>query len=59
MSDDGAIEWVNANPVTGCTKLRAGCDLSYAEGFVRRVRGVPAHASAAREVQTEAGRVVR
>ena len=28
MSDHSAIEWTNAswNPVTGCTKLSAGCD---------------------------------
>ena len=28
MSDHSTIEWTNAswNPVTGCTKLSAGCD---------------------------------
>ena len=31
------------NPVTGCTKLSAGCDNCYAERFAERFRGVPAH----------------
>ena len=45
MSDHSAIEWTNAswNPVTGCTKLSAGCDLCYAERFAERFRGVPGH----------------
>ena len=36
MSDHSAIEWTNAswNPVTGCTKLSAGCDYCYAVGEV-------------------------
>ena len=45
MSDHSAIEWTNAswNPVTGCTKLSAGCDYCYAERFSERFRGVPGH----------------
>ena len=45
MSDNSAIEWTNAswNPVTGCTKLSAGCDHCYAERFSERFRGVPGH----------------
>lgn len=40
-----AIEWTNAtwNPVTGCTKISAGCDNCYAERFAERFRGVPGH----------------
>ena len=45
MSDHSAIEWTNAswNPVTGCTKLSAGCDHCYAERFAERFRGVAGH----------------
>ena len=45
MSDKSAIEWTNAtwNPVTGCTKISAGCDNCYAERFAERFRGVPDH----------------
>ena len=45
MSDHSAIEWTNAswNPVTGCTKLSAGCDHCYAERFSERFKGVPGH----------------
>ena len=45
MSDHSAIEWTNAswNPVTGCTKLSAGCDHCYAERFAERFRGVVGH----------------
>ena len=45
MSDNSAIEWTNAswNPVTGCTKLSAGCDHCYAERFSERFRDVPGH----------------
>ncbi len=40
-----AIEWTNAtwNPVTGCTKISAGCDNCYAERFAERFRGVAGH----------------
>lgn len=39
------IEWTNAtwNPVTGCTKISAGCDNCYAERFSERFRGVKNH----------------
>jgi protein gp37 len=39
------IEWTDAtwNPVTGCTKLTAGCDFCYAERFSERFRGVSDH----------------
>lgn len=39
------IEWTDAtwNPVTGCTKISAGCDHCYAERFAERWRGVPGH----------------
>lgn len=45
MAENSAIEWTNAtwNPVTGCTKLSAGCDHCYAERFSERFRGVPGH----------------
>ena len=45
MSDNSAIEWTNAswNPVTGCTKLSAGCDHCYAERFSERFRDVSGH----------------
>ena len=45
MADTTAIEWTDAtwNPVTGCTKITAGCDNCYAERFSERFRGVPGH----------------
>ncbi len=45
MADGTAIEWTNAtwNPVTGCTKISAGCDNCYAERFAERFRGVKGH----------------
>ena len=45
MGDKSAIEWTDAtwNPVTGCTKVSAGCDRCYAERFAERFRGVPGH----------------
>jgi len=38
-----AIEWTDEswNPVTGCTKISAGCDNCYAERQAERFRGVP------------------
>jgi len=40
-----AIEWTDTtwNPVTGCTKISAGCDHCYAERFSERFRGTPGH----------------
>jgi len=45
MASSTEIEWTDAtwNPVTGCTKVSAGCDLCYAERFSKRFRGVPGH----------------
>lgn len=45
MADGSAIEWTDAtwNPVTGCTKITAGCDNCYAARFSERFRGVPGH----------------
>lgn len=45
MALNTAIEWTNAtwNPVTGCTKISAGCDNCYAERLAERFRGVPDH----------------
>jgi protein gp37 len=45
MADRSAIEWCDStwNPVTGCTKVTAGCDNCYAERFAERFRGVPGH----------------
>lgn len=45
MADRSAIEWTDAtwNPVTGCTKISAGCDHCYASRFSERFRGVPGH----------------
>ncbi len=45
MAETTAIEWTDAtwNPVTGCTKISAGCDNCYAERFAERFRGVPGH----------------
>ena len=39
------IEWSDEtwNPVTGCTKVTAGCDHCYAERFSERFRGVENH----------------
>lgn len=45
MADATAIEWTDStwNPVTGCTKITAGCDNCYAERFSERWRGIPGH----------------
>jgi protein gp37 len=45
MAGSTAIEWTDAtwNPVTGCTKISAGCDNCYAERFAERFRGTPDH----------------
>ncbi len=45
MADSTQIEWTNStwNPVTGCTKVTAGCDFCYAERFSERFRGVKGH----------------
>jgi protein gp37 len=45
MAANSDIEWTDAtwNPVTGCTKISAGCDHCYAERFSERFRGVKGH----------------
>lgn len=45
MAGATAIEWTDVtwNPVTGCTKISAGCDHCYAERFSERFRGVSGH----------------
>lgn len=45
MADRSEIEWTDAtwNPVTGCTKVSAGCDNCYAERLSERFRGVKNH----------------
>jgi protein gp37 len=45
MADATAIEWTDStwNPVTGCTKISAGCDHCYAERFSERIRRTPGH----------------
>jgi protein gp37 len=45
MAVNSEIEWTDAtwNPVTGCTKISAGCANCYAETFAERFRGVPGH----------------
>jgi protein gp37 len=45
MANTTSIEWTDAtwNPVTGCTKISAGCDHCYAERFSERFRGTRAH----------------
>lgn len=45
MAATTEIEWTDAtwNPVTGCSKISAGCDHCYAERFAERFRGVSGH----------------
>lgn len=45
MADGSSIEWTDAtwNPVTGCTKITAGCENCYAARFSERFRGVAGH----------------
>lgn len=45
MAAQTTIEWTEStwNPVTGCTKVSAGCDHCYAERFSERFRGVSGH----------------
>ncbi len=50
MADGSSIEWTQAtwNPVTGCTKVSAGCKHCYAERLARRLQamGNPRYAAA-------------
>ena len=45
MGEVSEIEWTDAtwNPVTGCTKISAGCENCYAYTFAERFRGVRGH----------------
>ena len=45
MAAKSSIEWTEStwNPVTGCTRVSAGCDHCYAERFSERFRGVRGH----------------
>ncbi len=45
MAENSTIEWTDTtwNPVTGCTKITAGCDHCYAERFAERFRGTVGH----------------
>jgi protein gp37 len=45
MADKSHIEWTEAtwNPVTGCTKVTAGCKNCYAERLALRLRAMGAH----------------
>jgi protein gp37 len=45
QADSTQIEWTDStwNPVTGCSKITAGCDFCYAERFSERFRGVDGH----------------
>jgi protein gp37 len=45
MGTKTKIQWTDAtwNPITGCTKISAGCQNCYAERFAERFRGVKGH----------------
>jgi protein gp37 len=45
MAESTQIEWTDStwNPVTGCSKITAGCDFCYAERFSERFRGARGH----------------
>ena len=45
MATTTSIEWTDRtwNPITGCTKISAGCDNCYAATFAERFRGVSNH----------------
>jgi hypothetical protein len=45
MPQGTRIEWTEAtwNPVTGCTKVSAGCAHCYAQTFAERWRGISGH----------------
>lgn len=42
MAENSTIEWTEAtwNPVTGCTKISAGCKFCYAERMAKRLQGM-------------------
>src|SRR5206468_572586 len=45
MAENSRIEWTDTtwNPVTGCTRISAGCNNCYAARLSERFRGVPGH----------------
>lgn len=45
MAQGSSIEWTEAtwNPVTGCTKISAGCKYCYAERMARRLQAMGVH----------------
>ncbi len=45
MAQDSRIEWTDAtwNPVTGCTKVSAGCKNCYAERMAKRLHAMGVH----------------
>lgn len=60
MADKTGIEWTEAtwNPVTGCTKVSAGCKHCYAERDWARLQHLPAYAGRAfTDVATHADRL--
>lgn len=60
MADKTGIEWTDAtwNPVTGCTKVSAGCKHCYAERNWGRLQHLPAYAGRAfTDVATHADRL--
>lgn len=62
MADKTGIEWTDAtwNPVTGCTKVSAGCKHCYAERNWGRLQHLPAYAGRAfTNVATHADRLLQ
>jgi protein gp37 len=60
MADKSSIEWTDAtwNPVTGCTKVSAGCKHCYAERDWARLAHLPAYAGRAfTDVRCHQGRL--
>jgi protein gp37 len=45
MGDNSKIEWTDAtwNPMSGCTKISAGCKNCYAEAMARRLKAMGQH----------------
>jgi protein gp37 len=42
MSANSSIEWTEStwNPLTGCTKISAGCKMCYAERMAKRLQAM-------------------
>ena len=45
MAQSSSIEWTEStwNPVTGCTKISAGCAHCYAERMAKRLKAMGQH----------------